>query len=379
MFESLIKEDLATALLSQKINAPTLVQQKSIPLIKEGIDLIVMSNTGTGKTLAYLLPMFEKIDMTIKQPQVLIITPTHELASQVQREAEKISTSLNNGIESALIIGGANLKRQIERLKEKPRIIIGSAGRILELIKLKKLTTHYVKTIVLDEADRMIDDLNITDVKAVIKTTLKDRQILMFSATIDDKTLNPAKEICKDNVQVIKIEPESNLPSNIEHIYFECERREKIKIIKKVVAAEKITKALIFINKQDDLEDLVKKLQYDGIKACGLYGGALKRERKQALIDLREGRKNVLVATDIASRGLDIKDVDYIFNVDVPENPTFYVHRAGRTGRMGAKGVSIIIATKGEVTHIKKLEKTLKIQITKKDIANGKIFDIKKQ
>jgi ATP-dependent RNA helicase DeaD len=225
----------------------------------------------------------------------------------------------------------------------------------------------------------MIDDLNITDVKAVIKTTLKDRQILMFSATIDDKTLNPAKEICKDNVQVIKIEPESNLPSNIEHIYFECERREKIKIIKKVVAAEKITKALIFINKQDDLEDLVKKLQYDGIKACGLYGGALKRERKQALIDLREGRKNVLVATDIASRGLDIKDVDYIFNVDVPENPTFYVHRAGRTGRMGAKGVSIIIATKGEVTHIKKLEKTLKIQITKKDIANGKIFDIKKQ
>jgi ATP-dependent RNA helicase DeaD len=378
MFEQLIDKKLVQALAIQKITTPTPVQQKTIPLIKSGKDLIVMSNTGTGKTLTYLLPMFEKINMDIKQPQVLIITPTHELASQVQREAEQLSHDLNNGITSALLIGGANLKRQIERLKEKPRIIVGSAGRILELIKLKKLTMHYVQTIILDEADRMIDDLNIEDVKAVIKTTLRDRQLLLFSATIDEKSINRAKELCKEDSEVVKIESENMLPVNIEHMYFECERRDKIEIIRKVISSEKIEKALIFLNKQEELEELVKKLENHGIKACGLYGGAFKRERKQALIDLREGRKTVLVATDVASRGLDIKGIDYIFNVDVPENPTFYVHRAGRTGRMESKGISIIIATKGEVAHVKNLEKKLKIKIEQKGIANGKIFDIKK-
>ena len=376
MFGNLVNENLINALKIQNITSPTQVQKDCIPIIKTGNDLIVMSKTGTGKTLAYLLPIFGNIDLNIKQPQVIIIAPTHELASQVHREAQLLSDALCNGITSTLIIGGANIKRQLDNLKQKPRIIVGSTGRILEIMKMKKLTGHYVKTIVVDEADRMLDSFNLEGVNGIVKTTLKDRQLIFVSATMDDKTISVVKDMSKDNLEIVKYEEQEKLPINIEHMYFECEARDKVTLIRKLISAENVNKALIFTNNQDELEKMVDKLEYHNIKTAGLYGTALKRERKQALIDLREGRKRVLVTNDIASRGLDIKGVGYIFNLDVPENPTFYVHRAGRTGRMTSKGVSIIIATKYELDKIKNLEKKLNITIKPKVITKGKIFDI---
>jgi ATP-dependent RNA helicase DeaD len=376
MFNELINEELVNALEQQNIKVPTEVQKRAIPSILNGVDLIVESNTGTGKTLAYLLPAFQKIDMDIKKPQIIIIAPTHELASQVYSVAQLIGSHIKPEIPVALIIGGANIKRQIEKLKEKPRIIIGSTGRILELIRLKKITSHYVKTIVLDEADRMIDLLNIEDISSLIKTTLKDRQLLFFSATIDSINEKTAKDLCKENVEVIKIDSEFLLPENIEHIYFECERRDKIEIIKKVIHAKKIDKALIFLNKQEDATTLVSGLNYHGIKTAILSGNDYKKERKQAIQDFREGKITALVATDLASRGLDISGIKYVFSVDIPENPTSYVHRAGRTGRMGADGVSVLISTSGELVHVKRIQSKLKIKIVPKIVKNGEIKNI---
>jgi ATP-dependent RNA helicase DeaD len=376
MFNELINEELVNALEQQNIKVPTEVQKRAIPSILNGVDLIVESNTGTGKTLAYLLPAFQKIDMDIKKPQIIIIAPTHELASQVYSVAQLIGSHIKLEIPVALIIGGANIKRQIEKLKEKPRIIIGSTGRILELIRLKKITSHYVKTIVLDEADRMIDLLNIEDISSLIKTTLKDRQLLFFSATIDSINEKTAKDLCKENVEVIKIDSECLLPENIEHIYFECERRDKIEIIKKVIHAKKIDKALIFLNKQEDATTLVSGLNYHGIKTSILSGNDYKKERKQAIQDFREGKITALVATDLASRGLDISGIKYVFSVDIPENPTSYVHRAGRTGRMGADGVSVLISTSGELVHVKRIQSKLKIKIVPKIVKNGEIKNI---
>ena len=187
--------ELVKALEIQGITVPSKVQSMTIPCFMEKKDLIVQSETGSGKTLAYILPIFQMIDVELRSTQFIILTPTHELAVQIYKQAEFLSENIQKPVKSALIIGGANIQRQIDRLKEKPQIVIGSTGRILDLIKKRKIYAHTVKAIVLDEGDRMIDDLNIDDVKAVIKTTLKERQIAVFSASITEKTKNCAEQL----------------------------------------------------------------------------------------------------------------------------------------------------------------------------------------
>ena len=179
-----ISEALEKGLNDMNIVVPTAIQQEVIPAILKGTDVIARSETGSGKTFAYLLPLFEKIDVALKKTQVIILTPTHELAAQVQKQIELLSKFSNMEIKSALIIGSASMTRQIEKLKQKPHIVVGSAGRILDLIQKRKISAHTVQTIVLDEGDRLLDELNINAVKAVIKTTLKQRQLVVLSATI---------------------------------------------------------------------------------------------------------------------------------------------------------------------------------------------------
>ena len=366
-----INENICEALKKQDITEPTEIQENLIPAMIEGKDIIAKSQTGSGKTLSYLVPIFMKIDTSIRGTQVIILTPTHELASQVHRQAELLNKNAGTDIKSVLIIGGANIVRQIEKLKEKPQIVIGSAGRILDLIKKRKIQAHLVKTIVIDEADRMLDRLNIDGVKDVVKTTLKDsRQTVVLSASMNKATLKAAEGIMHEPV-IIKGKEE--VPEKIKHYYIACEKRDKIVTVRKIMAGLKPNKVMLFINDTFEIEEMVEKLNYHGLNAVGIYGAAKKRERLKAINDFREGRSNMLVSSDITARGMDFENVDIVINIDIPEEPVFYQHRAGRTGRGNKGGTVISLISGAEKKWINKYENTFGIKIEQKEMSYGKL------
>ena len=374
-FERLgISAPLVAALRVAEIEVPTPIQSQVIPLALLGKDIIGQSATGTGKTLAFLLPLFQRIDIGKRETQVMIIAPTHELAIQTLRQVELLAKNSGIPVTSTSIIGNVNIARQIDKLKDKPHIIVGSSGRILELIQKKKITSQTIKAIVIDEADRLLDDKNIESVKAVIKTTLRDRQIMLFSATITPETLEQAKKIMHEP-EVLTIEGQIGDMPDITHLYFLAEQRDKIEVLRKIVALIHNERVLIFINKSEEIETTVAKLEYHGIKAAGIHGSSFKGDRKKSLEDFRKGKIQLLVASDLAARGLDITGVNYVFNLDMPEDPQVYLHRVGRTGRAGKSGIAMNIITKPELSLINKYEKLLKINIQPKYMANGKILD----
>ncbi|EJP6471314.1 DEAD/DEAH box helicase [Clostridium sporogenes] len=361
---------LVEGLKKLNINEPTEIQKRAIPLAMENRDIIGQSETGTGKTLAYLLPVFEKVNVEKKEMQTIILAPTHELSMQINNEIRNIASNSNMAVRSMAIIGEANIKRQIEKLKEKPHIIVGSPGRILELIKKKKITAHTVKTIVIDEGDKLLDKNNIKVVKDVIKTTLKERQLMLFSATITESSLNIAKDLMKE-AEVIKVKEQNTVNENIKHLYITGEHRERIEVLRKLIASINPKRAIVFINRNEEIELTTLKLQYHKIKAYGIYGAAEKEQRKKALEDFRLGKVQILVSSDLSARGLDIKDVTHIFNLDLPENPKEYLHRVGRTGRASEEGTAISIITEKEKALIRKYEKEFNINIEEKKIYKG--------
>lgn len=365
---------LIEGLKKQGIAEPTGIQANTIELALENRDIIGQSPTGSGKTLAFLLPIFQRIDAEKKEIQAIILAPTHELVMQIEKQIGLLSRNSGIPVTSATIIGEVNITRQIEKLREKPNIIVGSAGRVLELIKRRKINSQTVKTIVIDEGDRMLDEHNLSTVKAVIKTTLRDRQLMLFSATISEKTLITARELMKD-LQVIRIEDQGKISPDIDHMYLITEQRDKIEVLRKLAASIKPERAIVFINKSEEIELTTAKLKYHHLNACDISGSASKEDRKKALEGFRKGEIKLLVASDIAARGLDIKGVTHIINLDLPADSKGYLHRAGRTGRMGEPGTTISIVTEKEVPFIKRCERDLKIKIAEKMISRGEIVD----
>lgn len=363
---------IINGLKKENIATPTKVQESVIDLIINNKDLIVQSETGSGKTLAYLIPLYEKLNPIEKGMKVLILVPTHELAMQVHRQVELLSKNSDLNVISTTIFGDVNINRQIDKLKEKPQIIIGTAGRILELIKKKKISAHTIKTIVIDEADKMIDKNNIVVVKSVIKSCMRDTQLLMFSASINRETIEEAKKLAK-NPEIVKISENFEIPKNIEHIYFLVERREKIELLRKVSKSINPKKALVFINKVSDIEEATDKLKYHNYSAECIHGTKVKNDRKNVIEDFQSGKLQFLIATDIAARGLHIEGVTTVIHLSIPEDPIDYLHRAGRAGRGQEKGLSISIITKEELKNIKSFQKAFGININPKKMFQGKI------
>ena len=371
-----LSDALVAGLAKQDITVPTDIQTKMIPAIMTGKDVVGRSETGSGKTLAYLLPIFQNIDPNVRGTQAIILTPTHELAAQVHRQAELLAKNAGANVGCALIIGTARLQRQVERLREKPPIVVGSTGRILDLIKRKKIQAHLVKTIVLDEGDRLLEDGNFAAVQAVIKTTLRDRQLVLLSASVGGETQQRAKEIMKEDALFVEGASQvGQVPDTISHYFILTAPREKFLMLRKVLAGEKPKKAMVFLNNPENIEVTVDKLNYHGIKAAGIYGQVGKLDRKTALDDFREGRVQVLVASDIGARGLDIPDVTHVINLDIPEDSTHYLHRAGRCGRQGQTGCAISIVTPYERRWIHKYEKVWGLRFAQKDMVYGKLTD----
>jgi len=366
-----INEKLITGLEKQNITKPTKIQEAVINIALENKDVIGQSLTGSGKTLAFLLPMMERIDSDSKDLQGLIIAPTHELVVQINQQILELSKNSGLGIKSATIIGNVNIKRQIDKLKKKPHIVVGTTGRLLKLIQMGKLKAHKISTLVIDEADRMLDENNIDGVKKVLKTTLKDRQVMVFSASINDEAIKEANDFMKDP-EIIFIDDNEIAPS-ITHYSLFCERRDKPELLRKLIYSLKPKRALVFINKESIIEDVVKKLKYHKYNVLSLHGSASKQDRKKAMDDLKSGKAQVVIASDLAARGLDIKDVTHIFNLDLSEDEKSYLHRVGRTGREGKEGFVFSLVTEYEENYLRRLERKYTIEVHPLVLEHGQL------
>ena len=377
-FETLqLNPSLIEGLAKQHITTPTPIQEQTIPLILSHQDVIAQSHTGSGKTLAFLLPLFQKIDVTKREMQVLILAPTHELVMQIDAQVKLLATNSGEAVTSTTIIGGANIDKQIKKLKEKPHIIVGSAGRILELIKKKKITAHTIKTIILDEADSLLDNTNTKTIQDIIKTTLRDRQLCIFSASISAQTEEIAKTLMKEPV-VLKMTDQIAMNPNISHFYLKGDRRDKFELLRKLIVAEEPERALIFVNQNDSMQEIAEKLNYHQKETFMMRGNIKKEERKRALDAFRSGKIKLLISSDLTARGLDIPAVTHIIHLDCPSNPNEYLHRAGRTARGFADGKSICIVTDKDLSTLKKYQKKFNINFQEMQLSRGAFIPVKK-
>lgn len=370
-----LNSNIINGLKKQGITEPTTIQSSCIIPAIENKDIIGESYTGSGKTLAYLLPLFEKIDTSKREMQALVLAPTHELALQIENQIKLLAKNSEVAMTSLSIIGDVNINNQIKKLKEvKPHIIVGSTGRILDLINKKKITAHTIKTIVIDECDNLLDPKKIDLTKKVIKTTMRDRQLMAFSASIKEDVLTCTKELMKDPV-VIKSDEKPQLNPNIEHLFFVCEKRDKFETLRKIIAATNPQKAIVFVNNSDDIDMTTIKLNYHSKDCFAMSSHISKEDRKLAIDSFRSGKIKILVSSDLTARGLDVKDVTHIFHLDLPLKFNEYLHRSGRSARGSKSGTSICIATPKELNIIKKYEKEFNVKFKEKRVYGGKIED----
>ena len=369
-----VSEAIAASLEERNITAPTDIQEKSYKYIVDKRDIIGCSSTGSGKTLAYLLPVIGGMNPDSRYIQTLILVPTQELAVQVCNEAELLFKGADLPYKALFLIGEGNINRQIESLKTKPSLVVGTPARIVQLIKQKKLRVHDVKTLIIDEADKLIDKTYYADVETIRKSLMKYTQVLMYSASIDKKTRQAANNLTYRPVILdMKQENQSLIPNTIKHIYVVTDRRERIETLRKIAKAVSSDKVMVFINTKYDLEESLQKLQYHHYNAASLSGNLGKQEKRNAVEHFKTGKVQYLLATDVAARGLQIDNIETVINVNLPEDSKEYLHRAGRCGRNGQAGLCISIITENELPKIKKYQKEFKINIVQKRLYNGKL------
>lgn len=371
-----ISDILIEALKKQGISMPTDVQAKTCKHIIDNRDMVISSSTGTGKTLSYLLPIINGLDYTSKSIQALILVPTQELAIQVCKQADLLFTNAGVTASAQFLIGEGNINRQIDALKTKPVIVAGTPARVAQLIQMKKLRVHDVKTLVLDEADKLMDKTYIESVLTIRKSLMKRTQVLLFSASIDKKTLKTSNDLTFKAIHMnvtSDTSQETLIPKTIKHIFVVTDRRERIETLRKLAKAIDSKKTLIFINTKYDLEESLQKLEYHHYNVAALAGNIDKQRKKNALDGFKNGKIEYLLATDVAARGLQIDNVETVINVNLPEDNKEYLHRAGRCGRNGNPGLCVSIITENELNKIKSLQKDFRININQKRLYNGKL------
>ncbi|QFT87821.1 DEAD-box ATP-dependent RNA helicase CshB [Bacillus sp. THAF10] len=349
---------------------PTPIQEQAIPEILDGKDLLAESPTGTGKTLAYLLPIIERIDLNKQHPQAVIVAPSKELAMQILSEIQKWTEG--SAVIGASFIGGANVKRQIDKLKKRPHILVGTPGRLLELIQMKKIKMHEVATIVMDEADQLFVPEHKKTVDSIIKSTMQDRQVLLFSATLKKETEDVALSFL-NNPLVLKISKSELPPVKVQHLYTVVkDQRDKPNVLGNLLREPGI-KALAFVRDIGNLAVLTEKLIYKQLNVGFIHSESSKQEREAAMKNFRKDEYPVLLATDVAARGLDIKELSHVIHYDLPEELESYVHRSGRTGRQGAEGTVISIVNEREERKLKQFARELGVELEKREVFAGKL------
>ncbi|WP_335872364.1 DEAD/DEAH box helicase [Bacillus sp. 2205SS5-2] len=335
----------------------TPIQAGTIPLSLEGRDIIGQAQTGTGKTAAFGIPMVEKISEESQSIQGLIIAPTRELAIQVSEELYKIGQ--DKRIRVLAVYGGQDIQRQIRSMKKRPHIIVGTPGRLLDHINRRTLRLDSVHSLVLDEADEMLNMGFIEDIESILKNVPKERQTLLFSATMP----GPIRKIAENfmnNPETVKVKSKEMTVENIEQYFVKTQEREKFETLSRLIDVQSPDLAIVFGRTKRRVDEVSKALSMRGYSAEGIHGDLSQAKRMSVLRQFKEGRVDVLVATDVAARGLDISGVTHVYNYDIPQDPESYVHRIGRTGRAGKEGMAMTFVTPREMGYLRIVEQTTK-------------------
>ena len=342
---------------------PTPIQKEAIPVALEGQDIVGQAQTGTGKTAAFGIPLVEKLSPKERGVKAIILTPTRELAIQVAHEISLIGK--NKGISAYPIYGGVSIERQISTLKRgRNQVIVGTPGRIKDLINRGVLNLKNVKFAVLDEADQMLDMGFIEDIEDILSETPKSKQTMLFSATMPYEIRRLIDRYLKKGYKTIKVGKQLVTPKVKQKIIF-VRNEDRLKALEKILKEYKGVPAIVFVKTKRDAAEVEKKLQERGINAKAIHGDISQRQREFVMNSFRKGRTDVLVATDVAARGIDIKDVGLVVNYELPENPESYVHRIGRTGRAGKEGTAISLVTDSEKRRMYKIKSLKGVRGTK--------------
>lgn len=356
----LSKELLATVERSGFEEA-TPIQETTIPLALAGKDVIGQAQTGTGKTAAFGLPMLEKIDVNRNEIQGLVIAPTRELAIQNQEEIYRLGK--DKKVRVVTVYGGADIGRQIRQLKGNPHIVVGTPGRMLDHIKRKTLKLNHVQTLVLDEADEMLNMGFLEDIEAIISQVPDQRQTLLFSATMPDAIKNIGVKFMK-NPELVKIKAKEMTAELIDQYYVRTKEYEKFDIMTRLFDVQSPELTIIFGRTKRRVDELSRGLEARGYNAEGIHGDLSQQKRLSVLRAFKNGDLDILVATDVAARGLDISGVTHVYNYDIPQDPESYVHRIGRTGRAGKGGMSVTFVTPNEMNYLRVIEDLTKKRMT---------------
>ena len=368
LFENLnIIEPIKKALEDAGYKEPTLIQEKSIPIGLKGLDLLGCAQTGTGKTAAFAIPVLQNIinetqekDKNKKIIKALILAPTRELAIQIGESFELYSRYTN--VKSTVIFGGVSQNSQVRALNEGVDILIATPGRLIDLVNQKFIKLDNVKHFVLDEADRMLDMGMIHDVKRIITKMPNKRQNMLFSATMPKEIRNLVESILKDPVKV-EVAPVSSTVDTISQGVYFVSKKDKKNLLIDILKDESIKSLLVFSRTKYGANNITKQLAKAGIEALAIHGNKSQNARQVALNSFKDGSIRVLVATDIAARGIDVEDLSYVINYDLPEVPETYVHRIGRTGRAGNNGVAFSFCDSEERKYLREIEKVIKKSI----------------
>lgn len=342
------------------------IQAQSIPYLLEGRDIIGQAQTGTGKTAAFAIPLIERVQSGVRTVQALVLCPTRELALQVTGEFQKLAKYVP-GLKAVSIYGGQPIERQMRLLQQQPQIVIGTPGRVLDLIRRGSLKLNALQAVVLDEADEMLNMGFRHDIEQILKQTPETRQTVFFSATMPPAILDLTAKYQRNALHV-KVAQQDQPLVKIEQCYFEVQKTEKNAALIQLLEFHRFGLVLVFCNTKWKVDALVKRLKNAGYSAEGLHGGKTQSQRDRIMQGFRKGGIKVLIATDVAARGIDVNNIEAVFNFDLPKDSEFYIHRIGRTGRAGKSGQAFTFVEDGELKQLREIRKYPNVKLSKQEL-----------
>ena len=361
-FEELQLDDrIIRAITEMGFEEASQIQAQAIPVVLEGRDMIGQAQTGTGKTAAFGLPLLQKVDPKVKKLQAVVLLPTRELAIQVAEELRRFAKFMH-GIKVLPVYGGQDIVRQIRALKDGTQIVVGTPGRVMDHMRRKTVKMDHVHTVVLDEADEMLNMGFLEDMETILSQLPEERQTLMFSATMPQAIADIAKKFQKDPVTVRVIKKELTVPK-VTQYYYEVKPKNKVEVMCRLLDMYSPKLSIIFCNTKRQVDELVQALQGRGYFAEGLHGDLKQVQRDRVMESFRNGRTDILIATDVAARGIDVGNVEAVFNYDIPQDDEYYVHRIGRTGRAGREGKAFSLVVGKEVYKLRDIQRYCKTKI----------------
>ncbi len=368
--ETGLKPEIIAAITDMGFEKPTPIQVKAIPqLLTSDRDIIALAQTGTGKTAAFGLPTVHLTEVSDRSTQTIILCPTRELCLQIAKDLNNFAKKIK-GLNVLAVYGGTSIDTQIRALKKGAQIVVGTPGRTKDLINRRRLNLENVERVVLDEADEMLTMGFKDDLDAILSATPSDKTTLLFSATMSREVLRISKDYMDDPIE-IKVAKMNVGATNVKHIYHQVQARDRYEVIKRIADMNPDIYAIIFCRTRRETMEVANKLMYDGYNADVLNGDLSQGQRDEVMGKFRQKQIQILVATDVAARGLDVDDLTHVINYNLPDDPEVYVHRSGRTGRAGKSGISIAVIHSRETNKLRDIDRKSGIQFTKEPVPNG--------